>query len=164
MKNRKRNQKGFSLIELLIVVAIILVIAAIAIPNLLQARVAANEASAVGSLRTINTAMITYNSSYPTVGFAPTLAVLGGTNCAPADETSACLIDTVLASGTKSGYNFSSTGIGTTPVSAYLAVGSPIAGSGNRSYCSTEDGSIHYDSTGSAITDHDSCVALTQLQ
>ena len=83
MKNRKRNQKGFSLIELLVVVAIILIVAAIAIPNLLQARVAANEASAVASLRTINTAMITYNSSYPTVGFAPTLVALSGTNCAP---------------------------------------------------------------------------------
>ena len=69
-----RKQKGFSLIELLIVVAIILIIAAIAIPNLLRARMAANESSAVASIRTINTGMITYNSSYPTVGYATTLA------------------------------------------------------------------------------------------
>lgn len=103
MKNRRQNQKGFSLIELLVVVAIILIVAAIAIPNLLQARVIANEASAVASLRTVNTAMITYIDNYPTVGFAPTLAALGGTSCTPPDQTSACLIDTLLAAGTKNG-------------------------------------------------------------
>jgi type IV pilus assembly protein PilA len=165
MKNRQRNQKGFSLIELLVVVAIILIIAAIAIPNLLQARVAANEASAVGSLRTINTAMITYVDNYPTVGFAPTLAALGGTNCAaPPDQNGACLIDSLLAAGTKSGYTFSSTGIGSNPAGGYLAVGSPIPGGGNRSFCTIEDGVIHFDPTGAAIADHDSCAALTPLQ
>jgi type IV pilus assembly protein PilA len=164
MKNRKRNQKGFSLIELLVVVAIILIIAAIAIPNLLQARVAANEASAVASLRTINVAQVSYNQSYPTVGFAPTLVALGGTNCAPPDETSACVIDTLLAAGTKNGYTFNSTGIGSNPVGAYFATGSPISGSGNRSFCTTEDAVIHYDPSGAAIPDHDSCIALTPLQ
>lgn len=163
MKNRNRNQKGFSLIELLIVVAIILIVAAIAIPNLLQARVAANEASAVGSLRTINSVMITYNDNYPTVGYAPTLAALGGANCPTADQTGACFIDSLLASGTKSGYNFTATGIGT-PAGQYVAIASPIPGSGNRSFCSTEDATIHFDPTGSAIADHDSCINLTPLQ
>ena len=108
----KNKQKGFSLIELLIVVAIILIIAAIAIPNLLRARISANEASAVSSLRTMNTACITYNSTY---GQYPTdlsnlAPVAAGTT---PNSTSADLLDQVLApptagtlTSTKSGYNF----------------------------------------------------------
>jgi type IV pilus assembly protein PilA len=164
MKRSRKNQQGFSLIELLIVVAIILIIAAIAIPNLLQARVAANEASAVASLRTINTAEISYNSSYPTVGFAPTLAAMGGTNCDAPDQNGACLVDSMLAGGTKNGYTFTAAGIGTDPTGGYLAVASPISGSGNRSFCSTESGTINYDPTGAAIPDHDTCQTLTPLQ
>ena len=163
MKRSHNNQKGFSLIELLIVVSIILIIAAIAIPNLLQARIAANEASAVSSLRTINTAQISYYSNYPTVGFAPTLAALGGTNCNPGDETSACLIDSLLSSGTKQGYTFDSTGLGT-PAGGYFAVAMPVAGSGNRSFCSTEGATINYDPSGAPIADHDTCETLSQLQ
>ena len=102
MKNR---QKGFSLIELLIVVAIILIIAAIAIPNLLRSKMAANEASAVGSLRSLNTACVTYSTSYG--GFPASLTVLGGEGSGTAPtSTSSQLIDNVLEAGVKSGYNF----------------------------------------------------------
>lgn len=103
-----RNSKGFSLIELLIVVAIILIIAAIAIPNLLRSRIAANQASAIGSIRVINTAEVTYSSSFG-LGFSATLANLGPPASGPVSSSAAGLIDSVLASGVKSGYGFTYT-------------------------------------------------------
>ncbi len=139
-----RKQKGFSLIELLIVVAIILIIAAIAIPNLLRSRIAANEASAVGSIRTINTAEIMYSSSYPNVGYG-SLNVLGG---AGGSATGAGLLDSVLASCVKSGYVFavvtggaSGSGASTT----YTVNGDPQnSQTGQRHFFSDASGVIRY--------------------
>lgn len=145
-----RSKKGFSLIELLIVVAIILVIAAIAIPNLLQARLSANEASAVGSLSAIKSAEISYDSAYPTTGYAADIGSLGGAPpCTPASNT-ACLLDSFLATAVpgstgKSGYVFLATGIatpGTPKNAAYVAAAAPVTvhSSGNHDYCATNDG------------------------
>jgi prepilin-type N-terminal cleavage/methylation domain-containing protein len=155
-----RKQKGFSLIELLIVVAIILIIAAIAIPNLLRSRMAANEASAVGSLRTINTAQVTYASTYPAQGFATSLATLGGTS-ASSSSTSALLLDNVLGAAngsaaatpnTKSGYNFYVIASGTQPVPTYTSNGNPVTvdQTGKRYFYSDASGVIRYNTTGTA--------------
>jgi type IV pilus assembly protein PilA len=156
-----RKQKGFSLIELLIVVAIILIIAAIAIPNLLRARMAANEASAVGSTRTVNTAEVTYNSTFPTVGYTSTLSYLAGTaSPCVAATNSACLIDSVLGSGTKSGYKFtggngSTTG---TPQPSYNVVATAVIPNqtGTRYFCSFEDAVVRYST---AVIAANSCTA-----
>ena len=159
-----RKQKGFSLIELLIVVAIILIIAAIAIPNLLRARMSANESSAVGSIRTLNTAEVTYNSGYPAVGFASTLAQLGGAAGAACTPTSAasCLIDSVLTAGAKSGYNFTA-GIGAaaaTPQLSYNVIANPVTANqtGIRSFCSMEDAVVR-GTTAAAVIGANACTA-----
>ncbi|MGH9670491.1 MAG: DUF4190 domain-containing protein [Terriglobales bacterium] len=136
----------------IVAIPFILIIAAIAIPNLLRSRIAANEASAVGSIRTINTAEVTYAASYPQVGFSSSLEVLGGGVPCNVSSTTACLIDQVLASGQKSGYRFTyevQDANGDQVMDAYFVQAVPISPgqSGVRSFCSDESGVICYSTT-----------------
>ena len=161
-KSRKKQKRGFSLIELLIVVAVILIIAAIAIPNLLRSRIAANEASAVGSLRTLNTSEVTYNTTYPGVGFACSLGVLGPpAGGAAASSSAAGLIDSNLAGGIKSGYTFAFLNTTCTPSAgvntSYDIVANPQnpGVTGQRYFCSDLSGVIQYNTaTTGAFTDN----------
>ena len=154
------KQKGFSLIELLIVVAIILIIAAIAIPNLLRSKMAANESSAVGSLRTINTAEISYASNYPNSGFTVLLTDLGGASpCAVASTAAACLIDDTLANAgaaatAKSGYWFTyipASAVGGR-INSYRLTGQPVTSgsTGQRGFFTDNSGVIRYAVSGPA--------------
>jgi type IV pilus assembly protein PilA len=167
-----RKQKGFSLIELLIVVAIILIIAAIAIPNLMRARMAANDSSAAASERSIVTAEIGYSAAYPTIGFAGSLAFLGGVSPCVPGTSSGCLIDNLLAVASagsgKSGYFFNATpsvGSGTAN-NMFFTVGSPIsAQTGTKSFCAFEDGVIRQAASGTtaAVATEVACEGLLPI-
>src|SRR6201981_2342474 len=146
----KNKQKGFSLIELLIVVAIILIIAAIAIPNLLRAKIAANQASAVGSLRTLNTACIEFSTSYGQ--YPSALAALGPVGSGTASSTSADLIDSLLAGGTKSGYTFSYTAGASNQSYSITATPITAATTGQNMYFTDQSGVIRGDTSGSGAS------------
>jgi type IV pilus assembly protein PilA len=170
------SREGFSLIELLIVVAIILIIAAIAIPNLLRSRQSANQASAVANLRTISTASVSYWVVYGN-GYPPSLASLGGPSGAPATCNLAILVDPVLTTAPyqKSGYQYAFVGqqgnVAVPPPGCapgfvgYLTTATPIAMgvTGTISYCSFEPGIIHYDTNGTTPPDEATCSAFPNL-
>jgi type IV pilus assembly protein PilA len=164
--NPKRHSAlGFSLIELLIVVAVILIIAAIAIPNFIRARISAHEASAVSSIRTINTSETTYNSTYGN-GYA-TLAQLQTPSlpCSPT-PAAACLLDPLLSSGQKSGYNFAAAPLGVNNT-RFAASATPVfvGTTGQRTFCVDQTGALRFDPNGGAPpTDDTGCQALSVLE
>src|SRR6204780_4229001 len=177
-----KKQKGFSLIELLIVVAMFLIIAAIAIPNLLRARIAANEASAVGSVRSIVTAEVSYSSTWGQ-GFAASITNLGGALPCAASAATACILDPIITvTKIKSGYKLSATGAGgagtaASPNTSFEAAAVPatIGTTGQRTFCSDEAGGVRFDPEESGVVRFDpaggadpgtdtACELLTALQ
>jgi type IV pilus assembly protein PilA len=153
IRNADPGLAGFSLVEILVVVMVILIIAAIAIPNLVHGKMRANEAAAVSSVKTINTAQLMYNDAFPEVGYASSLANLGahGSSCEKPASTSACLImDEALTSGLKSGYMFEIVADGNTPAASYTVTAIPETGlSGRCNISSNESGDIHISLPGS---------------
>ena len=155
-----RKQKGFSLIELLLVVAVILIIAAIAIPSFMRSRMRANEASAVAACRVISTSAITYATTYPQLGYPATLSTLSGVSPCTATSTTACLIDQALGAGIKSGYTFVWTGDGLTPSVGFILTATPqsVGASGQNMYCIDQTGVIRYDPTGAGCSNTSSAL------
>ena len=168
----RKQQKGFSLIELLIVVAIILIIAAIAIPNLLRARMAANDSSAAASVHTVIVGEVGYYGAYPTVGYS-TMSMLGTggiSPCIPGTATG-CLIDNTLAVATaspgKSGYIFNAVPANAALPYTFYVTATPLSNqTGTKSFCAADDGVVRNNTAGTltAAASYAGCLGFTPMQ
>jgi type IV pilus assembly protein PilA len=145
-----KQQTGFSLIELLVVIAIILIIVAIAVPNLMRSQMAANEASAIESIRSITTAQATYAATYPDLGFAPTLASLGF-GALPGPNSAGLLEPPLSTTGLKDGYTFNLAAPAVLPRTTYTVGTAPqnLGKTGQRAFCSDQNQSVRLDMNGS---------------
>ncbi len=161
-----REEAGFTLVELLIVMSVILIIITLAIPSYQKVHIKANETSAMASVRMLNSMETEFNSSYPSHGFACSLATLGGKSGSGAPTAEAAqLIPDDLASGSKAGYNFTisncqkSTVNNVDQYNSYEITATPVSvgKSGQRTFCSDESGQIHFDPKGGT-----SCTEILQ--
>lgn len=164
-----RHETGFSLMELMIVMALIVIVLAMAIPSMKEAKINADEASAIASIRAINQAEVQYEAAYG--GFADSLANLGGADPCNKSAATACLLDDSLAGGVKQGYSFTAIGESKSggDNTSFVAGAAPVSfdRSGRRRFCSTEKNVIRADSNGEGNTtppDAEQCAKFSALK